>query len=128
MPFAKVLSVDAHADTAIAPKAAAASSEDAAAAVHALASLMQDWNGAAVHRKSKQALLKHVTHLVDQDPRVPPEHPPVWAHVTDLAGYHRHRAQVLKDVLVETAIAYFCATQERMYGLPIPPPHTTDDL
>ena len=127
VPFAKVLSVEAnaaHADTAIAPEPADASTT--ADAVHALASLMQRWNTSS--HKSQQVLLKIADDLVNADPRVAPEQPPVWAGVSDLVGYHQRRAMVLKQLLVEATLAYYLKTNEPMEHLPYPPPHTTDDM
>jgi len=124
VPFAKVLSVEAHADTAIAPEPADPSVT--ADAVHALASLMQRWTTSS-HR-SQKVLLKVAEDLVDADPRVAPEQPPVWAGVSDLVAYHQRRAKVLKRLLVEATLAYYLKTNEPMEHLPFPPPHTTDDM
>ena len=98
----------------------------AKAASHALASLMQDWNGNASDRRSQQVLLRIASDLVDADPRVAKSEPP--AHVTDVAAYHKRRARVLKSLLVEATIAYYISSGEPMTHLPVPPPHTADDL
>ena len=57
---------------------------------------------------------------------LPAIEPPV--HVADVAAYHKHRAHVLKNLLVEVSLAYFLKTGEPMTHLPNPPPYTQDDL
>lgn len=129
----------AHADTALDSPAAASTAPavrddtsldttptaiTATEAVFKLVSLMREWNRAA--HKSQAKLLRIADQLIDADPRVPPAIPPPY--ITDPAGYHYRRANVLKDLLVECMLAYYQKTGDPMSHVPIPTPLTNEDL
>ena len=61
--------------------------------------------------------------LVEADPRVASPTPPPHVQTAEAeARYHKQRAQVLRNILVQVTCAYNVATGEPALHLPLPPP------
>ena len=66
--------------------------------------------------------------LVAADPRVRPATPPPYVQTAeDEARYHKQRAVVLRNILVQVTCAYNVTTGEPALHLPVPPPQFEED-